>query len=104
VPSTLCARCRPFPRVQDWLSSLIPLPWHSEEDYLDGRTSGPAGVDLAATNNGKVSSAPKLSSLKLWLTLPLPTILEVTSATLGVATDEVLLGGMSAADIEECRF
>jgi len=52
----------------------------------------------------RFSSAPKLSPLKLWLTLPLPTILEVTSATLGVATDEVLLGGMSAADIEECRF
>ena len=59
-------------------------------------------------------SAPKLSLLKLWLTPLIPTILEVTSTTVAVATDEgdsvnlsigqSHLDGMSLAEMDEYRL
>ena len=97
--------------VQDYASSLAQAPYPTQEDYPDGRASGPAGVDLAA-NNGKVFERTQalIAQPVAYRATPYYN-LGVASTTLALANDEdgtlsverPDLEGMSIAEILECK-
>ncbi len=113
MPSTFCARCRPFPWVQDYICYPAQTPHPSQEDYLNGRASGLAGAEWAADEGKVFEHTQALIAQAVAYRATSYYNLGVASTTLSVATDEAgstlsveqsHLEGMSVAEILECRL